>query len=126
MLFRAFCCLCNNRQSLPNINKGGGYYYYQDDSDDDSEDEYTDAKVQARVVELSNLKRNAIDATTDVIVAEDLLRRHGNDSSLLMYHNKCSEGMYRALDKLPLTSRGLQATRPYSSRKGAPYTRHIV
>ncbi|KAI4792899.1 hypothetical protein KUCAC02_033094 [Chaenocephalus aceratus] len=56
MLFRALCCLCSNRQSM-----------------------------MARVRKLSNLKRNAIDVTTDVIVAENLLRRHGDDSGLLMY-----------------------------------------
>lgn len=126
MLFRAFCCLCSNRQSL---NRGGGYYhYYQDDSDDDSdEDEDTDNKVRARVVEFSKLKRDAIDVTTDVIVAENLLRRHGNDSSLLMYHDKCSKEMYRALDKLPVTSHGAQVKRPYNSyRNGARYTRDIV
>lgn len=93
MLFRAFCCLCSNRQSLSNLNRGGGgyYHYYQDDRDDDSNDDKdTDRKVQARVVELSKLKRNAIDVTTDVIAAENLLRRHDDDSSLLMHHDKCS------------------------------------
>lgn len=128
MLFRALCCLCSNR---PSLNRGSGYYnYYQDDIDDESDDddeEDTDTTVRARVVELSNLKRNAIDVTTDVITAENLLRRHGNDSSLLMYHDKCSKEMYRALDKLPVTSHGAQVKRPYKSyRNGLRYTRDIV
>lgn len=129
MLFRALCCLCSNRQTLSNLNRGGGYYhYYQDDSDDeDSDDDDSDTKVQARVVKLSNLKRKAIDVTTDVIVAENLLRRHGDDSSLLMYHDKCSKEMYRALGKLPVTSHGALVKSPYKTRrKGVWDTRDIV
>lgn len=132
MLFRALCCLCSNRQNLGNLNRSQGYYhYYQDDDSDDSDDvdsdEDSDTKVQARVVKLANLKRKAIDVTTDVIVAENLLRRHGDDSSLLMYHDRCTEEMYRALGKLPGTSHGAQVKRPYKSqRKGVRYTRDIV
>ena len=137
MLFRALCCLCSNRQAL---SQGNGYYYYhQDDSDDDDDDddddsdkekeekekeeekeeekEQTDATTRARVVKLSKLKRNAIDVTTDVIVAESMLRQHGNDSSLLMYHDRCSQEMYRALNKLPVTSHGVQVKGPYSPHR---------
>ena len=128
LLFRAFCCLRSNRQSL--LNNGGGYYHYysQDDSgDDDSDAEYTatDAEARVRANELFKLKlkRNAINATTDVIVAENLLRRHGDDSSLLMYYDKCSKGMYRALDKLPLSSHGAHAK---LSGECAPYTRRDI
>lgn len=128
MLFRTLCCLCSNRQNV--LSSGGGrsyYHYYDSEEDSDDEDEAMDAKVQTRVIELSNLKRNAIDVTTDVIVADNLLRRHGNDLSLLMYHDKCTKEMYRALDKLPVTSHGLQVKRPYkSSDTGVCYTRHIV
>lgn len=131
MLFRAFCCLCSNSPRLSNLNRVGHYHYYQDDSDDydSDENEDTDTKVQARVVKLSNLKRNAIDVTTDVIVAENLLRRHGNDLSLLMYHDKCSKEMDQALDKLPVTSHGAQVKRPCmykSSCNGVHYTRDLV
>ena len=112
--------------------RGGGYLHrdYEDDSDDDDDDdEDKDTVVQARVSELSRLKRNAIDVTVDVIVAENMLRRHGDDSSLLMYHDKCSEEMHRALSKLPVTSRGAQVKRhphPKSFGKGVRYTRDIV
>lgn len=127
MLFRAFCCLCRNRQTL---NQGRDYYqYYRDDESDEEsdEDEYTERRRRALLLKLSNLKRNAIDATTDAVVADDLLRRYGDDSSLLMYHDRCSAEMRQALDKLPLTSHGAQVKMPHKSlRNSARYIRDIV
>lgn len=113
---------------MGNRNQGRGYRRtYQDESEDDSEDEDEDANVQARVRKLSNLKRNAIDVTTDVIVAENLLRRHGDDSGLLMYKERCSQEMFRALDKLPVASHGAQVKRPYTySGNTGRYTGEVV
>lgn len=132
LLSRALCCLCSKRQSLSNLNRDGGHYSdggcYSDEDGDEDDD--TDSKVRARAVELSNLKRNAIDVTTDVIVAENLLKRHGNDSSLLMYHDKCFKEMCRILNKLPVTPHGPQVKRPYRklfpNGNGARYTTCIV
>lgn len=106
MLFRALCCLCSNRQSA----SGSGYYSQQDRCYESSDDEDYDEldEFRARALKLSKLKRNAINVTADVIAADKLLRRHGNDSSLLMYYDRCSEEMTRALNKLPLASHGAQ------------------
>ena len=94
--------MCKNRQSLTNTSQGSWYYpYYQEDS---GNDEDTIGDTRARVVKLSNLKCNAIDVTTDVIVVENLLRRHSDDLGLLMYHYKCSKEMHQALAKLAATS----------------------
>lgn len=117
--------MCKNRQSLTNISQGSEYYhYYQEDSDDDDD---TTSDVRARVVKLSNLKRNAIDVTTDVIVAENLLRRHSDDSSLLMYHYKCSKEMHQALAKLDGTSHRTHTDVAYKlDRNAVPYSGDIV
>lgn len=56
--------------------------------------------------EWSRLKHHAIDATTDAIVAENLLARHGDDSGLLMYHGRRLKKMSLALDELYLASQG--------------------
>lgn len=126
-MLRLFCCLCRNRQIL---NRGRDYYqyYWDDEGDEESdEDEYTERERQALLLNLFNLKHNAIDATTDVIVADELLRRHGDDSSLLMYHDRCSAEMRRALDKLPLTSHGTQVRMPHGPlRSSASYIRDVV
>lgn len=109
MLFRAFCCLCSNRQSAPNRNRDNRHF----DTDNWDDEGFASTKARARVVELSKLKRDAIDVTTDVIIAENLLRRHGEDSSLLMYHGKCDREMHQALDKIPVTSHGALVKKPY-------------
>lgn len=128
LLSRALCCLLRyNGHS--DSSRGGGYGYpphYRDDSDEDSDDE-GDGEIRARVVELSALKRDAIDATVDVIVAENLLRRHGYDSTLLMYHDECAKEMRRALDRLPVTSRRARLKRSREpSRHGVRYARGVV
>lgn len=130
LLFRVFCCLCRNRQTL---NYAQDYYRsYWDDSDEESdEDEYTGQQQQqqqrAHMLNMSNLKRNAIDATTDVIVADELLRRHGDDSGLLMYYDRCSAEMHRALEKLPLEAHGAQVKMPHKSLcDSTRYIRDIV
>lgn len=85
--------------------------YYFDDSDDDSDHEINTNK---RAIRLSKLKRKAIDKTADVIVAEDLLSRNGEDSSLLKYHDKCSHKMDRALDKVSVTCDKVKKYKPLS------------
>lgn len=131
-LFRALCCLCGNttRPSIPHRNRDYrhcdiGDWYDRDDSDDEG---FPTAKARAGVFELSKLKRYAIEVTTDVIVAENLMRQHGDDSSLLMYHDRCANEMYQALDKLPSTSHGARVKRPYhyKSRRNARHTSGIV
>lgn len=122
LLFRALCCLCSSRQ------RSDGNYYYQEDSDYDSSDDDEDdqvedgRKMRTRALKLSRLKRDAIDATTDVVVAEKLLHRHGGDSSLLMYYDQCSQEMTQALNKLPLGSHGAQIKGLQRLRKGARNT----
>ncbi|KAJ7984160.1 hypothetical protein DPEC_G00364440 [Dallia pectoralis] len=121
MLFRTFCCQWGKRQR--GLNQRTGYYHnHWDESVED-----TNTETRARVVELSELKRNAIDVASDVIVAEALLRRHGNDSSLLMYHDRCSREMHQALDKLPVTSHSEQVKGSYRSPcSRVHYIRDIV
>ena len=116
--------MCKNRQSLTNIGQGSGdYHFYQEDNNED-EDSLSD--VRARVVKLSNLKRNAIDVTTDVIVAEHLLRRHGDDSSLLMHHYNCSKEMHQALAKLDGTSHRTHGDIPYKLGRNAVRCSHDI
>lgn len=126
LLFRVFCCLCRNKQTL---NYTRDYYnsYWDDSDEEDDEDENTGQhQQQKRMLYMANLKRDAIDATTDVIVADELLRRHGDDSSLLMYYDRCSTEMHRALDKLPLEAHGTQIKRPHKSLCEMRYIRDIV
>ena len=131
MLFRAFCCLCSNRESLRDLKQRGNYYQYQDTSDEsDEENDYVsedDRTAKARIMKAANLKRNAIGVATDVIVAEDLLRQHGNDASLCMYHTNCTKDMHRAFDKLPPRSYGAKLKRhPNMYLEGKRYTRDFV
>lgn len=104
MLFRALCCLCQNRDAVRSYMDGGGGYYqefeYEDDDEDD--DSSNPKELGRRMLKLSRLKRDAIEATADVIVADDLLKQHGGDSSLLMYYDECSHEMSRALQRLPV------------------------
>lgn len=131
MLFRALCCLCSNRQRVPNGDRG---YHYFDSDDGDSDDEgFAAAEARARVLKLSKLKRNAIDVATDTIVAENLLLRHGDDSSLLMYRGECDRELHRAIAKIPVSSHGALVKKPYyycynkkSHRNGERYTCDIV
>lgn len=109
MLFRALCCLCQNRDTVRGYMGGGGEYYQEfEDSEDDDEDEDKDddssnqKEFRRRALKLSRLKRDAIEATADAVVADRLLKRHGGDSSLLMYYDECSHEMSKALQRLPL------------------------
>lgn len=105
MLFRALCCLCQNKDAVQSYMGGGGGGYYQefDDEDDDEDDDSNNPKVFGRkMLKMARLKRDAIEATADVIVADNLLKQHGGDSSLLMYYDECSYEMARALRKLPV------------------------
>lgn len=131
MLFRALCCLCSHRQSLYRRGESPRHRYeevycgYSDDDDSDDDDE-------ADRLELSRLKREAIDAAVDVSSAERLLARYGgNDSSLLMYHHKCHSKMIRALGKLPPHGRGDRSEnslgKPRSpSGRGVPRYVHVA
>lgn len=118
MLFRALCCLCQNRDTVRGYMGGGGEYYQEfEDSEDDDEDEDEDKddddssnqkEFRRRALKLSRLKRDAIEATADALVADRLLKRHGGDSSLLMYYDECSHEMSKALQRLPLGPRRTQ------------------
>lgn len=121
MLFRALCCLCQNRDTVRGYMGGGGEYYQEfEDSEDDDEDEDKDKdkdkdddssnqkEFWRRALKLSRLKRDAIEATADAVVADRLLKRHGGDSSLLMYYDECSHEMSKALQRLPLGPRRTQ------------------
>lgn len=112
MLFRALCCLCQNRDTVHGyLGRSGGGDYYEDfeDSEEDDEDESSDPKeFRLRALKVSRLKREAIDATTDVIIADRLLQKHGVDSSLLMYYDECSHEMSRTLERLPVGPRRTQ------------------
>lgn len=106
MLFRALCCLCQNRDTVRSYMGGGGGYYQEfdeEDEDEDDDDEWSNPKEYGRrMLKLSRLKRDAIEATADVIVADNLLKQHGGDSSLLMYYDECAHEMSRALRRLPV------------------------
>lgn len=121
MLFRALCCLCQNRDTVRGYMGGGGEDYQEfEDSEDDDEDEDKDKdkdkdddssnqkEFWRRALKLSRLKRDAIEATADAVVADRLLKRHGGDSSLLMYYDECSHEMSKALQRLPLGPRRTQ------------------
>lgn len=117
MLFRALCCLCQNRDTVRGYMGGGGggeYYQEFEDSEDDDEDEDKDKdssnqkEFRRRALKLSRRKRDAIEATADAVVADKLLKRHGGDSSLLMYYDECSHEMSKALQRLPLGPRRTQ------------------
>lgn len=85
MLFRALCCLCQNRDTVRGYMGGGGEYYQEfEDSEDDDEDEDKDKdkdddssnqkEFWRRALKLSRLKRDAIEATADAVVADRLLK----------------------------------------------------
>ncbi|KAK7915598.1 hypothetical protein WMY93_011359 [Mugilogobius chulae] len=75
-------------------------FYYYVDSDVEEKQEFDSNE---RVIKLSKLKSQAIDSTTNVIVSENLLRLHGENSTLLKHHEKCVREMDKALDKLSVT-----------------------
>lgn len=101
------------------LGRSGGGDYYEDfeDSEEDNEDASSDPKeFRIRALKLSRLKREAIDATTDVIIADRLLQKHGVDSSLLVYYHECSHNMSRGVEKLPVGLRRLQVKAIKSAR----------
>lgn len=106
MLFRALCCLCQNRDTVGSYVGGGARYYdLDDDDDDDDNDDENDGlrnPKEFRRLKLSRLKRDAIEATVDFVMADKSLKQHGGDSSLLMYYDDCSHTMSRALKRLPV------------------------
>lgn len=105
MLFRALCCLCQNRDAVRSYTNGGYHddaFEYEDDDEDDDDGWSRPKELGRRMLKLSRLKRDAIEATTDTIVANGLLRQHGGDSSLLMYYDECAHEMACALQKLPV------------------------
>lgn len=107
LLFRALCCLCQNRAAIQSYTGGSGGGYYEEFEDEDSKDdedgdlERNPKKISLNMLKMGRLKRDAIEATADVIVADNLLKHHGGDSGLLMYYDECSHEMTRALRKLP-------------------------
>lgn len=104
MLFRALCCLCQNRDTVRSYMDGGSSYYqdFEDEDDDEDEDSRNPKEFRRRILKLSRLKRDAIEATADVVMADNLLKQHGGDSSLLMYYDECLYEMSRALQRLPV------------------------
>lgn len=135
MLFRAFCCLCNNRQSLTNLYHRASVYIEPDSDETDSEDDYLENHPDAkqRLIAWNKRKQRAIDATTDVIIADRLCQKYPRDSSVLMHYEACRQESDRVAAKLPLGSSAAQLKYMFKNPKSAvrkgcnpPSDRHIV
>ncbi|KAK7878282.1 hypothetical protein WMY93_031101 [Mugilogobius chulae] len=110
---RGLCCLTNNRTQINTSCIHGSccpcFAPCQTEEDSDSEwdsensDLDDDDEVQecrARAIQRCNLTRKAIGCTTDAIIAEKMVKRHGPDPDLLKHRENCSDYMNRVLDKL--------------------------
>ena len=95
-LFKAFCCLCNNRSLLRNNRS----YDTDEEYFDDEEDEEDLLCDQRSLSEASSRKLKAVHAAINSMHADRLLDRHPGDSSLLMYHEKCSQQLQTAMTRL--------------------------
>lgn len=104
-LVKACCCLYNNRSLLRNNRSYDTDKEYVDDGEEEEEEEEDLSCDQRSLSEASSRKLNAVHAAVDSIHVERLLDRHPDDSSLLTYHDKCSQRLQIAMTRLHMPER---------------------
>lgn len=102
-------------------------YQYEYDSDDDEYDDDEEAPHnRKRTAKAVRLKQNAIATTTDVVTAQEILKRHADDSGLLMYRDQRESDMRKAYDRLTrFTRQSCRAKRVRETSKKSRYAGQI-